>query len=457
MGSLLLWNRFVVSGLVVVLVVFFLQSDGRRLGSLELASAPGRIAVKNGIEETKDGLDSNDNLLEEQLKVTYHDFPHPLEPWRKTKTSNTTISELWLEEEEEWQLQEPLMGHHRPSADSVFSFVRGYDFPVVLRFLGSLLATGFDGDVVLGVGTYESLPPELLHYLQYHSRQSHVVVYEIKLNSTGGKYPAFQVMDMWYHKNETLTDPRSPRTIDIIRYEYYWAWSTLYHSPLPGQPSPRIMVSDSRDVWFQVNPFPLLPFEHSSSSTTLMVFEESPIVPISQQGTNIWWMSRAYGRPKALQLVHSEAVVNQSILCSGITVGGPAAMQTYTAAMISQWDLTHCNLQGCDQGFHNYLLYSQQLSAGKDSVDRILVGAQGESAVNTVGILHYYGGRYDGVYRKRGILHNATNKFLNNDGSVSPVVHQYDRDGEAKRIIEGPETQALQEEWQKLQYGLASN
>jgi hypothetical protein len=37
--------------------------------------------------------------------------------------------------------------------------------------------------------------------------------------------------------------------------------------------------------------------------------------------------------------------------------------------------------------------------------------------------------------RSVGIVHNVTNEVLNWDGTVTPILHQYDRDEELRRIM----------------------
>jgi len=49
------------------------------------------------------------------------------------------------------------------------------------------------------------------------------------------------------------------------------------------------------------------------------------------------------------------------IVCSGTTMGGAVAMESYLRAIIEEFDNTQCDIDGCDQGLHNYLLYSGRL------------------------------------------------------------------------------------------------
>ena len=79
------------------------------------------------------------------------------------------------------------------------------------------------------------------------------------------------------------------------------------------------------------------------------------------------------------------------------------------------------------KGFHNYLFYSGKLSE-INGAEKTRVWKQGTGAVNNLATLR-------GVsLRERSIL-DQQDRVLNWDGTVSRVVHQYDRDDELKAIL----------------------
>jgi hypothetical protein len=49
--------------------------------------------------------------------------------------------------------------------------------------------------------------------------------------------------------NEAIADPRKPRPVATARFELYWAWSQYYDK------HNWIMLIDTRDAHFQLNPF----------------------------------------------------------------------------------------------------------------------------------------------------------------------------------------------------------
>jgi hypothetical protein len=175
-----------------------------------------------------------------------------------------------------------------------------------------------------------------------------------------------------------------------------------------------------------------------------MVFEEYP-TRINDQSKNRGWILTARGRHEL------ERIGDNFISCSGTTIGGYDAIQTYLLHMIKSFDESpQCNnVLGCDQGHHNYLLYSGRLMKptflsdehhqSLPTIFQIIIGKQGYSIVNTVGLL----AKREDNQRKKiitplrsvGIVHNVTDEVLNWDGTVTPILHQYDRDEELRHIM----------------------
>ncbi len=110
-------------------------------------------------------------------------------------------------------------------------------------------------------------------------------------------------------------------------------------------------------------------------------------------------------------------------------MGQQIAMQPYLEAMIAQFDKTKCKLKGCDQGFHNYLYYTNALTNLK-GIREVVEFAQGTGIINNLGMLRTK------PLREWGIL-NEKNTVLNWDGSVSAVAHQFDRDDELNKHLKG--------------------
>jgi hypothetical protein len=120
--------------------------------------------------------------------------------------------------------------------------------------------------------------------------------------------------------------------------------------------------------------------------------------------------------------------------------------------MIQSFDETKCLVVGCDQGHHNYLLYSGRLlpanatydeaTSNKRRIASIEFVRQGHGMVNTLGL--FCGLRKQRNKKKRTqqtlTNHDVLDKadlstVLNFDGSISAVVHQFDRCDEILHLI----------------------
>ena len=137
-----------------------------------------------------------------------------------------------------------------------------------------------------------------------------------------------------------------------------------------------------------------------------------------------------------------EKIKDRPVICSGSTIGEQIAIETYLQAMIQQFDETKCKKKGCDQGFHNYLYYYDKL-VGTSGVEKIIVYEQGKGAVNNLGAMKTK------PLKEWGILETDTKMILNWDNSVSPVVHQVDRDDDLKQIT-NEKRKSYVRQWKKL-------
>ena len=196
-----------------------------------------------------------------------------------------------------------------------------------------------------------------------------------------------------------------------------------------------VLITDVRDVFFQHDPFgPGTP-----EVTGLQVYEEHP-----SSRTDHWLVDWPIGECKGVHL-------KEPMLCSGTTIGTRDAIMAYLDAMYEEMKRwlrdPKCRFKTLadDQSIHNWLFYNGDL---KDAV----AVKHREGVVNTVGF------EGDKVFRDnekrfkdQGVrdpheqpLPGATNgtwissefgltnedgELTNLDGTISPVVHQYDRFG----------------------------
>ena len=165
----------------------------------------------------------------------------------------------------------------------------------------------------------------------------------------------------------------------------------------------KVLLSDSRDVLFQSNPF-----DHISDDI-ITGLEESNI---GNSKANFKWISDIYGGKTALQLASFQ------IACSGIVLGPVSLVREYLKLMCDE-------IEGCgdymrhgpnlDQAMHNYLMYNGPL---------LITGTQNrEGLVATIAL-----------EQEENIALNRNQVYV--QGKVPPIIHQYDRWPRLKTQIE---------------------
>lgn len=132
------------------------------------------------------------------------------------------------------------------------------------------------------------------------------------------------------------------------------------------------------------------------------------------------------------------ALEDKPTICSGSTMGEQGAIEAYIRAVVAEADFTGTKLMGADQGFHNYLYYSNKL-ANADAIHSITVFDQGWGIINNIGAmrtkeLNQWG--HVEILEKIVDDENIPSfKILNWNGQPSPVVHQYDRFKELSKFV----------------------
>ena len=429
----------------------------------------------------RENVDGADSISKMQLLLSSY-LRHP-----RTTAATKNGDDLDLEQDIAIRLPPPIVGEEGrvgdvgggiEVVDSIFAMALGSTIQDIILFVTSLRTTGFVGDVVLGVlpNSHRDMSQELWDYLlsinkdynagvsddgQQKKKKMNVIVYTLSLYVNPRQTKSYRHGHSFYYNTTSqqyIGDVRPfYRTLSQLRYEHYASWLFSFHNIEHQNHNykkyyGRIMLTDLRDVYFQKNPFNELP-SHTEMKNTLMVFEEYPRKIIDQRW-NREWIRTARGR-NALKEIGE---IN-NVLCSGTTIGGYNAIATYLIHMIRSFDESpQCNhVTGCDQGHHNFLVYSGLLTHKSTTTDevyriqgsllpspisKIIVGKQGYSIVNTLGLLakrediHHKGEQIITPLRSLGILDNETDHVLNWDGSLSPVFHQYDRDRELKSIID---------------------
>lgn len=276
-------------------------------------------------------------------------------------------------------------------------------------FLQSLRATGFDGRLCLVVGGYSL--SEL--------RELEALADEVR--SVDGEYSQLSPF---------LLEPlrRVRRTRGLRRHVYPrlfrlathlrwgggscdWCRRLEYH--LEGLQSLRyghyieileaapdvdyVMLTDVRDVCFQGDPF-------TDSLPSLEVALEDESVRIGDDAFNTRWLTELFGG------AFVERFRGGAIACSGTTLGPRDEMLSYLHQMASEISLYRRPLGPRDQGVHNALVLTGRLPNA-----RLVPNERGR--VLTLGAM-------------KRLRISAEGFAVNADGTIPPVLHQWDRHGD---------------------------
>jgi len=125
-------------------------------------------------------------------------------------------------------------------------------------------------------------------------------------------------------------------------------------------------------------------------------------------------------------------------------MGEQVAIETYLRSMVAESDETGTKLMGADQGFHNYLYYSNKLG-NAESIRSITVFDQGRGAINNMGAMRTAPFETWGNGRILEFQSDTNMTVLNWDGSISPVVHQFDRHPILSKYVYKYQTEALRD------------
>jgi hypothetical protein len=314
--------------------------------------------------------------------------------------------------------------HGDSSTATVMGMASGYTLEVYQRFVGSLRKTGYKGHIILGVAP--DVSQEILDYFAWRGVTPKILQW---VNCTY----ANDSNNNDIFKKTTCSDPYPDIKIRWSRFPLARDW--LQECKTCTGP---VLQCDVRDMLFQRDPFG----EGSPMVKGLQVFEEH-----KNQTTAHWITNVPIKKCKGVEF-------EETMLCSGSTVGTRAAMSKYLEIMYEEMKVwigepkCRFDMNGDDQSIHNYLFYSKQLPFATAMANRA------GSIVNTAGVegavlvkRHRAAGVAKGLESGDamwkpfagasgnnwiGPEYNLTNEdglFTEFDGSVSRAIHQYDRFG----------------------------
>ena len=281
----------------------------------------------------------------------------------------------------------------------------GYNFKQVEPFLKSLYKTNYTGDVVLLVNNYSLLKD--LKSNNYHNVKLEIVQkflnfipknlqkyrFSRKFSFITKCFPqVLNLLPTLLNNFFTITFNQFFHHIALSRYAYF-------HKIIKSNPKyNKIFFSDVRDVIFQDNPFNFLwdnnlYFALEDDSATL-------------EANNRMWLEDLY-TSKIFNKIGTK-----NVICSGTTFGNREELITYCLEMCKEqlkFIYKIAYFDGYDQGIHNYLIYSNKFK-------NYTLFKNFESPILSMHNIS-----------KNKLSLNKEGLFINKDGSVVNVLHQYDR------------------------------
>lgn len=182
------------------------------------------------------------------------------------------------------------------------------------------------------------------------------------------------------------------RPIEIFSIRHRCYRSILEYNFLDCE---KILISDVRDVLFQGNPF-----SHNINTKLEFFLEPKQIKDCDYNSKNI---KKFFGEDTL------SSIGSNLIACAGTTIGTRAGIINYLDEMLKELKqfLDTKNVIAEDQAVHNYMIYTNRFNDYK-------LYETGRGPVST---LHHL---REGIFNEKG-------EVININGTVVPIVHQWDR------------------------------
>jgi len=284
-----------------------------------------------------------------------------------------------------------------PSAkpNLVLGIAQNYTLAQIEPFLISLRRTGYNDEIVL---FHQGMETAALSVL----RKAGVTLMPLRNLRGMFRSPTTRRWVDWfsqkyYQHKWPFYKEGWPHLLSAAKQRYL-----LYHGYLRamGHRYERVLLTDTRDVFFQADPFASAPGED------LVFFEESH--PISHGGLNSVWMICHLGRETLARLS------SKMTICSGTVLGKPKAISFYLERFITLMRTADCLSSSTgDQAIHNAVVYEGL----EDFPFSIRIAQNGTGPVYTLS-------RY---LQASQIRQSNEGQVLDENGRVVPILHQYDR------------------------------
>lgn len=255
----------------------------------------------------------------------------------------------------------------------VFSMATNYATTAIAAFVRTLRLSGFTGHIIMGI-----LPHQRVGFKEF-ARTFNIT---------------FRVIAATLHEGLMMN-----------RFRIYVEWCRALND------DDWVLTADARDSVVQKNPFDDSFMRDIKAPVNL--FFEGTRTTIGREGTNAAWVRQCFGAPGLRAIAHN------TIICGGNQFGRVGYLKRLFTDVIHIADsVPHCEmLRGTDQAIFNHM-YQKYDWQHNNSIVR--VWKQGTGPVNT---LSHVEPRVKGE------------KVLNDDGTLSGLLHQYDRFDHLRRLF----------------------
>jgi len=295
------------------------------------------------------------------------------------------------------------MNQSSTSRDLILTLLHRQSFNAVAPFVRSLKRTGFQGRLVM-------FTSQVGGETEAELRKLGVDVMSFHFSGKKDRQPLARLWPIWkwYFASGASAESKARLAHRVlhVRYRRYLLYSEYLQQP--GADFDRILLADSTDIIFQADPFA---WEWSPG---VHYFLEEAKNKLGSCKLHRLWLGCQFGSDFV------DRYAQEIVSCSGTTYGDTASIRAYlsqmVAAMLRARNLA--KISGGDQGIHNYVRLEKKL-------DNIILHPNRSGAVMTMGVMQA------GDFRL-----NGSETVLNEDDTVPPVLHQYDRLPELKKKLQ---------------------
>ncbi|GAB3195587.1 hypothetical protein ABID22_001536 [Pontibacter aydingkolensis] len=285
--------------------------------------------------------------------------------------------------------------------DAVITLALNYEYKDLKVFLNSLNATGFDGVVFLIVNNRITPPLEAFRF-----SIEQVIIKGLKVDSIKYKLSIRELFTSFSRRRTSISIKDALSGSNFSDDEVLLKFARTYHCQLgryaiyllilQKNQFRKVFLTDSRDVFFQSNPF-------DNCQKGLHVFQENITQCIKDRWYNNQWVKLSTSYLNYLR------IRNKGIFCSGTILGDHESTISFLKTFLLSVPENNLpfDIKGIDQGLFNVLIHTNKIQQPH-------IHSKQEHVL-TLSALSKTDYSFD-----EDFIYNA-------NGYKSAVVHQYDR------------------------------